>query len=201
MSQKYNDLDSGHKYNLSPLQILSSPSTSSTSTSSIHALKASLKLPVTLAMSTIKQTYHRVPANPPRPSTDSEDSISTTARLISDSPHAPKDGPSFAIHPTKIIRLIILGLLFVSFEMLLVVGRPVPLLVMLPVAFARTLQVLLCPTPLTARWRGWRVLNLFLDATIVGLLIGFAAVAFRVEIYHSWVRPNKPGSITTWVAS
>lgn len=208
MSQKYDGLESGHKYDISPSQLLSIPSTPPSSTSSIRALERPPKPPGSppTTMSTSEPTYHRVPADPPRHSTDSDDSTSPAARLISDSPHIPENGRSFTIYPTIILRFIILGLLLISFQLLLVEGprRSVPLFIMAPVTFARTAQVLFFyQTPLTARWWGWRGLNLLLDAATVGSLIGGTVVSFLVRnrYYDHWVHQNGPGCITAWVAS
>lgn len=206
MSQKYDGLELGHKYDISPSQLLSIPNTppSSTSSFSIRGTERSPSPPTTMSPS--EPTYHRVPAAHPRHSTDSDDSTSPATRLISGSPHLPENGRTFTIYPTIILRFIILALLFISFQLLLVEGprRSVPLFIMGPVAFVRTAQVLFFyQTALTARWWGWRGLNLLLDAAIVGSLIGGTVVSFLVRnrYYDHWVHQNGPGCITAWVAS
>lgn len=209
MSEKYTGLESGHKYNISPSQLLSIPKTPPSSTSRICAPERPPKpLVSTLTiMSTSEPTYHRVPTDPPRHSTDSDNTTSPAARLISDSPYIPENGRSFTIYPTNILRFIILGLIIISFQLLLVEGprRSVPIFIMAPVTFARTVQVLFFYwTPLTARWWGWRGFNLLLDAAIVGSLIGGTVVSFLVRNRYyddHWVHQNGPGCITAWVAS
>ncbi|KFY08421.1 hypothetical protein V492_06245 [Pseudogymnoascus sp. VKM F-4246] len=207
MSEKYDGLDPEDKYDFSPSQLFSFPSTPPSSTSSIRNLQRPDISPVSppTTMSS-EPTYHRVPAEPPRHSTDSDDSISPAARLVSASPHLPENARSITFYPTNVLRFIILWLLFTSVQLLIVEGpaRSVPIFIMAPVAFLRTLQVAsFYHTPLTAHWWGWRGLNLLLDAAIVGSLIGGTVVSFLVRnrYYSYWVHQNGPGCITAWVAS
>lgn len=163
-------------------------------------------------------TYHLVPASdPPPPIDDDATNSSPTTRLVSPSIraasfHTPPKGThthTLTIHPTLLLRLIVLALLSGAFTLLASEGafRSVPALSFVSFAITRTILAIAFPAPRTARWRGSRGINAAVDAGLVVALLVTTIVAFgnrnwsRASPEYRWQAGNEPGCIVAWVAT